>query len=227
VSDCPRFFDELATRRGPLDKKALLQERLARLDALAAKYLIKIITGDLRIGLKEGLVEQAIAEAFARPGESIREANMLSGDLGAAAVAAREGTLEKIALRRSSRSTSCWRAPSRRRKQSWSGWATRSGSRRSTTASAARCTSRASAWSCTRASCGASPGSSRTWPTACARSADFIADGELLAWQKGRALPFAELQKRLGRKGDDFFSARRFRFRSGFTICSGSTASRC
>ena len=35
--------------------------------------------------------------------------------------------------------------------------------------------------------------------------ADFIADGELLAWQEGRALPFAELQKRLGRKGDDFF----------------------
>ena len=53
----------------------------------------------MRIGLKEGLVEQAIAEAFARPGELIREANMLSGDLGAAAVAAREGTLEKIALR--------------------------------------------------------------------------------------------------------------------------------
>jgi DNA ligase-1 len=36
--------------------------------------------------------------------------------------------------------------------------------------------------------------------------ADFIADGELLAWQNGRALPFAELQKRLGRKGGaDFF----------------------
>jgi len=35
--------------------------------------------------------------------------------------------------------------------------------------------------------------------------ADFIADGELIAWQNERALPFAELQKRLGRKGDDFF----------------------
>ncbi|HEY1106991.1 MAG TPA: ATP-dependent DNA ligase, partial [Opitutaceae bacterium] len=36
--------------------------------------------------------------------------------------------------------------------------------------------------------------------------ADFIGDGELLAWREGRALPFAELQKRLGRKGgDDFF----------------------
>jgi DNA ligase-1 len=34
---------------------------------------------------------------------------------------------------------------------------------------------------------------------------DFIGDGELLAWREGRALPFGELQKRLGRKGDDFF----------------------
>ncbi|MGH8019828.1 MAG: hypothetical protein ACREIA_16415 [Opitutaceae bacterium] len=42
---------------------------------------------------------------------------------------------------------------------------------------------------------------------AAARScpADFIADGELLAWRDGRALPFAELQRRLGRRGDDFF----------------------
>jgi DNA ligase-1 len=41
---------------------------------------------------------------------------------------------------------------------------------------------------------------------ACAGIAgDFIVDGELLAWREGRALPFAELQKRLGRKGDDFF----------------------
>jgi DNA ligase-1 len=36
-------------------------------------------------------------------------------------------------------------------------------------------------------------------------AADFIADGELLAWQGDRALPFAELQKRLGRKGGDLF----------------------
>jgi DNA ligase 1 len=41
--------------------------------------------------------------------------------------------------------------------------------------------------------------------TAAAVAGDFIIDGELLAWRDGRALPFAELQKRLGRKGDDFF----------------------
>jgi DNA ligase-1 len=34
---------------------------------------------------------------------------------------------------------------------------------------------------------------------------DFVLDGELLAWGDGRALPFAALQKRLGRTGDDFF----------------------
>jgi DNA ligase-1 len=38
-----------------------------------------------------------------------------------------------------------------------------------------------------------------------AMEGDFIADGELLAWKDGRALPFAELQKRLGRKGGDLF----------------------
>src|SRR5690606_22171821 len=36
---------------------------------------------------------------------------------------------------------------------------------------------------------------------------DCILDGELLAWREGRALPFAELQKRLNRRldGDDLF----------------------
>ena len=62
------------------------------------------------------------------------------------------------------------------------------------------------AWNSIRASCGASPAQ---FPDLAARAqeipADFIADGELLAWQEGRALPFAELQKRLGRRGDDFF----------------------
>ena len=31
---------------------------------MASGYLVRILTGDLRIGLKEGLLEDAIAEAF-------------------------------------------------------------------------------------------------------------------------------------------------------------------
>ncbi len=206
VSDLPRFFDELATRRGPLDKKALLQERLARLDPLAAKYLIKIMTSDLRIGLKEGLVEEAIAAAFARPGEMIREANMLSGDLGATAAAARDNTLEKIVLRAfqpihfmlASPEPTAEAIVERLGDPIWI----------EEKYDGIRCQvhkegARVEIYSRElRRITG-------QFPDVADRvrkiSADFIADGELLAWQNGRALPFAELQKRLGRKGDDFF----------------------
>jgi DNA ligase-1 len=206
VSELPRFFDELATGRGPLDKKALLQERLVRLDPLAAKYLIKIITGDLRIGLKEGLVEQAIADAFARPAESIREANMLSGDLGAAAVAAREGTLEKIALRPFQPIHFMLASPEPTAEaiverlgdpvwveEKYDGIRCQVHKQGERVELYSRELRRITG----------------QFPDVADRvrkvGADFIADGELLAWQNGRALPFAELQKRLGRKGDDFF----------------------
>ena len=45
-------------------KLSLLQDLLRRATALEAKYVIKIISGDLRIGLRESLVEEAIAKAF-------------------------------------------------------------------------------------------------------------------------------------------------------------------
>jgi DNA ligase-1 len=49
---------------------------------IEAKYIVKIITGDLRIGLKESLVEEAIAKAYGcKPGE-VQRANMLLGDIG-------------------------------------------------------------------------------------------------------------------------------------------------
>ncbi|MGZ5257779.1 MAG: ATP-dependent DNA ligase, partial [Burkholderiales bacterium] len=61
------------------------------LSALEAQYVVKILTGDLRIGLREGLVEEAIAKAFDVPFEQVREANMLLGDIGqTAALAARK-----------------------------------------------------------------------------------------------------------------------------------------
>ena len=41
---------------------------------------MKILTGDLRIGLREGLVEEAIANAFDAPLDEVKEANMLLGD---------------------------------------------------------------------------------------------------------------------------------------------------
>jgi len=206
VADWPRFFGELAATRGPLEKKTRLQDRLARLDALAAKYLIKIITGDLRIGLKEGLVEEALAAAFDRPPEAIREANMLSGDLGATARAAREGTLEKLELRTFQPIHFMLASPEPTAEaiverlgdpvwieEKYDGIRCQIHKEGARVEFYSRELRRITG----------------QFPDLAARAreipADFIADGELLAWQEGRALPFAELQKRLGRQGDDFF----------------------
>ena len=77
-----RLFSDLEKTRGPLAKGERLQETLARLTALEARYVVKILTGELRIGLKEGLLEESLAAAFSRAADDIREANMLLGDLG-------------------------------------------------------------------------------------------------------------------------------------------------
>lgn len=67
-------------------------------DPLEAKYLVRIITSDLRVGLKEGLLEEAIAKAFDRPLAEVRRANMLISDIGAVAVMARRSRLADATL---------------------------------------------------------------------------------------------------------------------------------
>ncbi len=62
-------------------------------------YVVKILTGDLRIGLREGLVLDAIALAFDREPAVVRRAAMAAADVGAVALAARAGELDAIAIR--------------------------------------------------------------------------------------------------------------------------------
>lgn len=94
-----QFFDRLAEARGPMAKSALLEKLLSRLDAREGGFLVSILTGDLRIGLKEGLLEEAIAAAFSAPVADVQEANMLLGDIGEVAVLARRGSLNTASLR--------------------------------------------------------------------------------------------------------------------------------
>jgi DNA ligase-1 len=65
---------------------------------LEGEYVVKILTGDLRIGLREGLVEEAIASAFHAPIDDVKEANMLAGDIGQTALWARRGELDRADL---------------------------------------------------------------------------------------------------------------------------------
>ena len=93
------LFDGLAETRGPVARQALLGEFFASCQTLEASYVVRILTGDLRIGLKEGLLDEAIASAFGAEPEAVREAGMLLGDTGALAVAARRNELGAAGLR--------------------------------------------------------------------------------------------------------------------------------
>jgi DNA ligase 1 len=80
-------------------KSAVFAELLERCDALTAKYTVKVLTGELRIGLREGLLEAAIAEAFGRPQPAVGMALMLTGDAGETAVLAKEDRLDEARVK--------------------------------------------------------------------------------------------------------------------------------
>ena len=95
VGESRELFENLRRVRGPNAKTKLLQDRLSILTAREGQYVVKILTGDLRIGLREGLVEEAVANAFEVPLGRVREANTLSGDIGQTALLASRNELHR------------------------------------------------------------------------------------------------------------------------------------
>ncbi len=94
-------FTRMAASAGKGSRQAKLEGMralFADASPLEAKYLIRIITSDLRIGLKEGLLEEAIAKAFEVPVAAVRRGNMLVSDIGVVAAMARHGTLDAATL---------------------------------------------------------------------------------------------------------------------------------
>ena len=57
-------FSTIADARGAAAKGAALRTLLERCDPLCAKSVVKVLSGDLRIGLREGHLEAAIGTAF-------------------------------------------------------------------------------------------------------------------------------------------------------------------
>jgi len=94
------LFEAIASASGKAAgrKRLALCERILRActQPIEATYVIKIMTGDLRIGLREGLIVDAIAAAFSRSPHDVRRAIMASGDAGAVAVAAKQDRLSDL-----------------------------------------------------------------------------------------------------------------------------------
>ena len=97
-------FRAIAAARRPSAKSVLVHKLLSEVSPLEVKYIVKIMTGDLRIGLKESLVEEAIAKAYggtlaAGILKDVQRANMLLGDIGETLRLAAEGRLADAKMR--------------------------------------------------------------------------------------------------------------------------------
>ncbi|MDP9291876.1 MAG: ATP-dependent DNA ligase [Verrucomicrobiota bacterium] len=210
LTDSRDFFTALRAARGPIGKALVLEERLVRVSAIEAQYVVKILTGDLRIGLKEGLVEEAIASAFAANLHAVKEANMLRGDIGAVAVLARNGTLDQVALELF-RPIKCMLAsPEPSAEAIWERLAPTAanvwvedkfdGIRAQLHRDGGRAEVFTRDLKCVTEQFDELARSARNL------DADVIFDGEIVAFDSGRKLTFFDLQKRLGRKSaGDFF----------------------
>jgi len=99
VLEVERAFRLIAAARGAAAKTALVRDLLTRATPVEAKYIIKIMTGDLRIGLKESLVEEAIAQAYGHTLTEVQRANMLLGDIGQSTSLASENKLAEAKMR--------------------------------------------------------------------------------------------------------------------------------
>ncbi len=98
LAELAEAFAGMATARTTAVRAALVEGLLRRATALEAKYLLKLMLGDMRIGVKQSLVEEAIAAAAGTDVAAVRHAVMLEADLGRAAARAFAGTLAEARM---------------------------------------------------------------------------------------------------------------------------------
>ena len=89
----------MAVARTTAVRASLVEGLLERATPLEAKYLLKLMIGDMRIGVKQSLVEEAIAVAADVPVAEVRNAVMLEADLAFATQRAFAGTLSEARMR--------------------------------------------------------------------------------------------------------------------------------
>ena len=91
-------FERAEAESGAGAKAAILEALLRRASPGTAGAIVKVLGGELRIGLREGLLEAAVAKAFGRPLDAVKRAGMLTGDVGRTALLARDDRLGDAAM---------------------------------------------------------------------------------------------------------------------------------
>jgi DNA ligase 1 len=207
LTDIADVYDALSRQRGPAGKQALFEEALRELSALEAKYFIKICTGELRIGLKESLVEEGIARCYEQPASVVQRANMLTGDISETLRLAAEGRLAGLQIELFRPISVMLASPVDTAaelvevfpngalvEEKFDGIRAQVHKRGDTIEMYSRTLDRITEFPELTGPLRKVPG-------------DFILDGEIIGWRDGRAIPFTELQQRLGRKQIDLFTS--------------------
>jgi DNA ligase 1 len=102
ILDVAATFERITLAQGKGStalKKELVKSLLLRANgSLEAKYVVKILSREMRIGLVEGLVEEAVADAFGKGlgRERVKEAYLMLGDIGLLAREAKGGRLADV-----------------------------------------------------------------------------------------------------------------------------------
>ncbi|MBB5340565.1 ATP-dependent DNA ligase [Tunturiibacter gelidoferens] len=99
LAEVAEAFAAMAVAKTTAIRAALVEGLLRRATPLEAKYLLKLMLGDMRIGVKQSLVEEAIAVAAGASVEAVRRAVMLEADLGSAVRRVFSGTLNEARMR--------------------------------------------------------------------------------------------------------------------------------
>ena len=203
LAEVASAFDELATGGGTDRKREILRDLFARCrDPREAAYLSKIIFREMRSGVREGVLQAAIAQAFDKSLPAIQRCQLLVGDLDEVAVLAKNDALDVARLRlfhpiqfmlATPQETAELAAESIGGRPFWSedkldgirAQVHKSGDR---IAIYTRTMDR----------------TDESFPDVVAQIAklpgEFLLDGEIVPYRDGQVLPFAHVQRRLGRK---------------------------
>jgi DNA ligase-1 len=203
LSELSTCFDDLASTGNVERKRQILFDLFSRCaDPREAAYLAKIIFGDLRTGVQEGVLQAGVAQAFAKDLKAIQRALLLIGDLAEVAVLARHDRLASATFNLFHPIQFMLATPEETAADAVDTMAGRpfyaedklDGIRAQVHKSGDRVVIYTRTMDRTDESFPDVVAAIRKLP------GDFLLDGEIVPYRDGRVLPFAHIQKRLGRK---------------------------
>ncbi|MFI5404681.1 MAG: ATP-dependent DNA ligase [Candidatus Gagatemarchaeaceae archaeon] len=101
LADIEAAFLRLRSSKGKgstANRKGVVKSLILRAGPLEGKYIVKVLTGEMRTGLVSGLLEEAIASAYSVSKAEVARAHMVVGDIGLLAKAAAEGKLSRLRI---------------------------------------------------------------------------------------------------------------------------------